>query len=183
MMNDDYEPYDQYMKRMYRATSTQDSFLDPRTTKWPIRFMNMAKMVSTWSKDPSSKIGAVAVNDERNILATGYNGFPKGIADTDDRLNNRAEKYPRIVHAEMNALMNALYNGVSLKGATLYVYGLPVCSDCTKCVIQAGVKSLWIMLPSDSTPETWTDMWNKQSRPMLLEAGVVINGLKEEELL
>lgn len=183
-MIDDYEPYDQYMKRMHRENPVDvDSFLDPRTTKWPIRFMNMAKMVSTWSKDPSSKIGAVAVNDERNILATGYNGFPKGIADTDDRLNDRDEKYPRIVHAEMNALMNALYNGVSLKGATLYVYGLPVCSDCTKCVIQAGVKSLWIMLPSDSTPEKWTDMWNRQSMPMLMEAGVDINGLKEEELV
>ena len=113
-MIDDYEPYDQYMKRMYKQYPV-DSFLDPSTTKWPIRFMNMAKMVSTWSKDPSSKIGAVAVNDERNILATGYNGFPKGIADTEERLNNKDEKYPRIVHAEMNALMNALYNGVSLK--------------------------------------------------------------------
>src|SRR6056300_1257995 len=89
--------------------------LVPEITKWDKRFMDMAQMISTWSKDPSSKIGAVAVNDEKRILATGYNGFPRGIADTEERLNNRDEKYPRIIHAEMNVLMNALYNGVSLK--------------------------------------------------------------------
>ena len=151
--------------------------------KWDLRYIKMAQQVSSWSKDPSTQVGAVAVSDKGQVLCTGYNGFPRGIDDADYRYNNRELKYELIVHAEMNALMNALYNGVSLKGATLYVYGLPVCSDCTKCVIQAGVKSLWIMLPSDSTPETWTDMWNKQSRPMLMEAGVDIYGLKEEELV
>src|SRR6056300_417538 len=99
------EPYEEYMRRMDRQEDN----------KWDQRFMQMAQMVSTWSKDPSSKIGAVAVNDEKRILATGYNGFPRGIADTEERLNNRDEKYPRIIHAEMNVLMNALYNGVSLK--------------------------------------------------------------------
>ena len=174
-MIDDYEPYDQYMKRMYKQYPV-DSFLDPSTTKWPIRFMNMAKMVSTWSKDPSSKIGAVAVNDERNILATGYNGFPKGIADTDDRLNNRAEKYPRIVHAEMNALMNALYSGVSLKDSTIYVYGLPICPDCAKCVIQAGVKR--IVIPTDKTDKgDWQKVWEEKSLPMFKESGVQVTVL------
>ena len=93
-------------------------------SKWDTRFMKLAREISTWSKDPSSKIGAVIVNDERRILATGYNGFPKGIEDTEERLNDRDQKYPLIVHAEMNALMNALYSGVSVKDATIYVYGL-----------------------------------------------------------
>lgn len=160
------EPYKNYMRRRDREE-------DIRQTKWDVRFMDMARMVATWSKDPSSQIGAVAVNDERRILATGYNGFPKGIDDSEERLNNRAEKYPRIVHAEMNALMNALYSGVTLKDATLYVHGLPVCSECAKCVIQAGVRR--VVIPSyDNTPGNWLDVWENQSAPMFKEAGVLV---------
>jgi len=146
-------------------------------SKWDNRFMDMAKMISTWSKDPSSKIGAVAVNDERRILATGYNGFPKGIADTEERLKNKDEKYPRIVHAEMNALMNALYSGVSLKDATLYVYGLPICPSCSKCVIQAGVKR--VVIPTDKTDKgNWQEVWEQQSLPMFKESGVQVTVLE-----
>jgi dCMP deaminase len=135
--------------------------------------MEMARVISTWSKDPSSQIGAVVVNDERRILATGYNGFPKGIADTEERLNNKEEKYSRIIHAEMNALMNALYSGVSLKDSTLYVYGLPVCSSCAKCVIQAGVKR--VVIPTIKTNKAnWQAVWEQESAPMFAESGVQI---------
>jgi dCMP deaminase len=135
--------------------------------------MEMAQVISTWSKDPSSQIGAVVVNDERRILATGYNGFPKGIADTEERLNNKEEKYSRIIHAEMNALMNALYSGVSLKDSTLYVYGLPVCSSCAKCVIQAGVKR--VVIPTIKTNKAnWQAVWELESAPMFAESGVQI---------
>jgi dCMP deaminase len=133
--------------------------------------MSLAREISTWSRDPSSKIGAVIVNDERRILATGYNGFPRGIADTEERLNDREQKYPRIVHAEMNALMNALYSGVSVKGATLYVWGLPVCSECTKSVIQAGIARVLITYPH-LAPEKWQRQWEEMSRPMFAESGV-----------
>ena len=136
------ESYWDYMGRRMREEDAKD-------LKWDRRFMEMAQMISTWSKDPSSKIGAVVVNDEKRIIATGYNGFPRGIDDSEERLNNRDEKYPRIIHAEMNALMNALYNGVSVKGCTLYVYGLPVCPACTKCVIQAGIKR--VVIPTSKT--------------------------------
>ena len=154
-------------------TITLHDPLVPEITKWDHRFMNMAQMISTWSKDPSSKIGAVAVNDEKRILATGYNGFPRGIEDSEERLNDREQKYPRIIHAEMNVLMNALYNGVSLRGATLYVYGLPVCSDCTKNVIQAGIKKVIVPYPIEA-PKKWRDQWDNQSEPMLKEAGVQV---------
>jgi dCMP deaminase len=138
--------------------------------------MEMAQVISTWSKDPSSQIGAVVVNDERRILATGYNGFPKGIADTEERLNNKEEKYSLIIHAEMNALMNALYSGVSLKDSTLYVYGLPVCSSCAKCVIQAGVKR--VVIPTiKTTKANWQYLWEKESAPMFEESGVQITVL------
>lgn len=138
--------------------------------KWDDRFMRLAREISTWSKDPSSQIGAVIVDDERRILATGYNGFPRGIADTEERLNSKEDKYPRVVHAEMNALLSALYNGVSVKGATLYVWGLPVCADCTKSVIQAGIRRVVITYP-EYAPEKWQKQWNELSRPMIEEVG------------
>lgn len=139
--------------------------------KWDWRFMNIAKEISTWSKDPSSKIGAVIVNDEKRILSTGYNGFPKGIDDSEERLNDREQKYPLIIHAELNVLMNALYNGVSVRDATLYVYGLPVCGDCAKPVTQSGIKR--VVIASDSEfPQKWKDQWINNSKPMFAEAGI-----------
>lgn len=162
--------YEGYMRRRSREE-------DDRQMKWDNRFMELAKMISAWSKDPSSKIGAVAVNDERRILATGYNGFPKGIEDSQERLNNREQKYPLIVHAETNALMNALYAGVSLKNATMYVHGLPVCPDCTKLIIQAGIRRIVINKFVMNTPENWVELWEQKSGPMFKEAGVMVTHL------
>ena len=164
-------------ERYYDYIRRRDREEDERQLKWDNRFMTMAELISLWSKDPSSQIGAVCVNDERRILATGYNGFPKGIEDTEDRLNNRDEKYPRIVHAETNALMNALYSGVSLKNATIYVHGLPVCPECTKLIIQAGIRRVVIRESTYDTPEKWVDLWEEQSAPMLKEAGISVTYL------
>jgi len=147
------------------------------TDKWDKRFMNVAREISTWSKDPSTKIGAIIVNDERRILATGYNGFPKGIEDTDERLYNKEQKYTRVIHAEMNALMNALYNGVSVKDSTLYVWGLPVCSECAKNVIQAGIKR--VVIPDYEVIDLrWEKVWLTKSQPMFEEAGLQISYLE-----
>jgi dCMP deaminase len=148
--------------------------------KWDNRFMSLAKEISTWSRDPSSKIGAIIVNNERRILATGYNGFPRGIADTDERYNDREQKYSLIVHAEMNALTNALYSGVSVKDATLYVWGLPICSDCAKCVIQSGISRVVIANPCFAQ-EKWKLQWQQKSKPMFEEAGVAITYLDDIE--
>lgn len=165
------ESYHDYMGRRMREEDAKDR-------KWDRRFMEMAEVISGWSKDPSSKIGAVVVNAERRILATGYNGFPRGIEDSDERLNNRDEKYPRIIHAEMNALMNALYNGVTVKDATLYVHGLPVCPACTKCVIQAGIKR--VVMPTAKTDKgNWEEVWYNESLPMYKEAGVLVTTLDD----
>jgi dCMP deaminase len=150
-------------------------------SKWDHRFMRLAREISTWSKDPSSKIGAVVVNNERRILATGYNGFPRGIADTDERLNDREQKYPRIVHGEMNALMNALYSGVSVKDSTIYVYGLPICSECTKSVIQAGIKRV-VITYTELAPEKWQNQWNAMSKPMYDEANVYVTYMNPDKL-
>jgi dCMP deaminase len=147
-------------------------------SKWDGRFMKLAREISTWSKDPSTCIGAVIVNDERRILATGYNGFPRNIEDTEERLNDREQKYPLIVHGEMNALMNALYSGVSVKDSTIYVWGLPVCAECTKNVIQSGIKRVVITQPYRA-PEKWQKQWYELSKPMYDEANVSITYIDE----
>ena len=120
---------------------------------WHDRYMNLAKEVSTWSKDPSSQIGAVAIGPKGQVLSQGYNGFPRGIIDTKERLNNRALKYKLVVHAEMNCIFNATYNGVSLDGSTMYVYGLPICTECCKGIIQVGIKN--VFMNDIETPERW----------------------------
>ena len=137
---------------------------------WTLRYLDLAKHISSWSKDPSTKIGAVAVGEKGQILAQGYNGFPRGVEDTEERLNNREEKYKFVVHAEMNCIYNATLNGVSLDGADLYVYGLPVCSECAKGVIQVGIKNVFICHPTDINPY-WEVSYNS-TKNMFKEAGV-----------
>jgi len=138
---------------------------------WDKKYIRLAREVSTWSKDPSTCIGAVAVGEKGQLLAQGYNGFPRGIEDSQERLNNRKEKYKYVVHAEMNCIYNATYNGVSLNGSTMYIYGLPVCSECAKGLIQVGIKRVVSTPITDATPETWVES-TKLTKEIFEEAGV-----------
>lgn len=131
--------------------------------------MDLAKVAASWSKDPSTKIGAVAIGEKGQVLCTGYNGFPRGIEDSLTRYYDRELKYKLVVHAEQNAIYNATYNGVSLNGSTMYVHGLPCCSDCAKGIIQVGVKR--VIMSTPSTPDRWKDSW-KLTETMFREAGV-----------
>jgi dCMP deaminase len=139
--------------------------------KWSRRYLDVAKEVATWSKDPSKKIGAIAVGDKGQILSQGYNGFPRGVKDTDNRYNVREEKYKYVVHGEMNCIYNACNSGVSLNGATLYVTGLPVCSECAKGIIQVGISKVIMEYPKD-IPDNWKESMIL-TQQMFLEAGVV----------
>ena len=139
------------------------------SNKWDLRYLEIAKAVGEWSKDPSTKIGAVAVGSKGQILAQGYNGFARGILDTEERYNDRPTKYKYIVHAEQNLIYNATYNGVSLDGSTLYVTGLPVCSECAKGVIQVGIRRVY--MPKDFDIKGWSESW-VLSASMFKEAGV-----------
>ncbi len=123
---------------------------------WGSRYTALAKHISTWSKDPSTQVGAVVVGEHGQILTQGYNGFPRGIKDSDERLNNRERKYDLVVHAEMNAIYNASLNGVSLADSTLYVYGLPVCNECAKGIIQCGIKKVIATRPTE-----YNGAWDK----------------------
>jgi len=146
-------------------------------TNWDMKYSELARHISTWSKDPSIKVGSITTGVRGQILSQGYNGFTRGIDDTSARLNNREEKYKYVVHAEMNCIYNATLNGVSLNGATLYVYGLPVCSECAKGVIQVGIKRVVIYTPEITKadiPEKWK-VSGEQSYSMFKEAGVSVN--------
>lgn len=147
--------------------------------KWVQRYLEMAKLVSTWSKDPSTRVGAVAVGKHGQILSTGYNGFPRKIDDTQDRLNDRPTKYEFTIHAEMNIVYNASLTGISLDGSSVYVYGLPVCSECTKGLIQAGVSRVVMMVKaSDEAMDRWSGSTQK-SLDMFSEAGIEVTMVKE----
>ena len=138
--------------------------------KWNHRYLQRAPESASWSTDPSKHIGAVAVGTKGQVLAQGYNGFPRGISHSSERLNNRELKYKYVVHAEMNLIYNASYNGTSLDGSTVYVTGLPVCSECAKGLIQVGVKQV-IMPVQEDTPETWKKSF-ELSKELFEEAGV-----------
>ena len=137
--------------------------------KWDNRFIELAKHISTWSKDPSTKVGCVVVGEDREIRSTGFNGFPRGIEDDSERLSDRSQKYPLICHSEENAIMHAARTGVSLKGNTAYVTW-PPCSRCTRSLIQAGIEE--VVFPADlSIPERWNEDFDI-AMSMMKEAGV-----------
>ena len=139
--------------------------------KWRNRYLLLAKHFSTWSKDPSTQVGAVAVSDNGLILSEGWNGFPRGIQDTPDRLGDRQTKYDYMVHAEKNLIYNATRNGISLLNSNLYVYGLPVCSECAKGVIQVGIKSVYVLTDTMNVRDTWVESW-KKTTDMFDEVGI-----------
>lgn len=147
--------------------------------KWYKRYLKLAKEVSTWSKDPSTQVGAVVVGSKGQILSQGYNGFPRNIADTPRRLKDREVKLSLVVHAEMNAIYNATYSGVSLDGATMFIYGLPACSECAKGIIQVGISKVVVSKQCIESRPHWNESW-KSSKDMFDEAGVKIFVIDEE---
>lgn len=134
-------------------------------TDWDKRFLDMAKLISTWSKDPSTKVGAVIADWQSRIVSVGYNGFPQGVND-DERLYDRNVKYDMIVHAEMNAI---LFSGdKNLYQCTLYTYPFEPCSRCASVIIQTGISRI-VSFPNKQ------DRWEKNfeiSRRIFKEAGV-----------
>ena len=139
--------------------------------KWDRRFLELASHISTWSKDPSTKVGCVVVGEDREIRSTGFNGFPRGIEDDAERLEDRAQKYPLICHAEENAIMHAARIGISLKGNIAYVTW-PPCSRCTRSLIQAGISEVVYPAGTD-IPERWEEDL-EIALGMMEEAGISV---------
>jgi dCMP deaminase len=140
------------------------------TEKWHKRYMDLAREVSTWSKDPSTNCGAVFVGEDGQVLSQGYNGFPRHMHDGEELYNDRESKYERVVHAEMNGVFNASRTGVSLKGSTCYVHGLPCCHECAKGLIQVGVKRVVMY---ESADPRWNDSCSL-AKNFFDEAGVEV---------
>lgn len=141
---------------------------------WDEYFMGVALLAAERSKDPSTQVGACIVDNDKRILSTGYNGFPHGCSDDDFPWNRDSDKgetkYPFVVHAELNAILNA--SGKSLSGSKLYVALFP-CHECAKAIIQSGIKE--VVYLSDKYHNTES---TQASRRMLHSAGVTLTEFK-----
>ena len=141
--------------------------------KWHRRFMEVAFLVASWSKDTSTKTGAVVVGPDREIRATGYNGLVRGVDDDKPERMERPTKYDFFEHAERNAIYNACLTGTSLKGCTMYATH-PPCTDCARAIIQSGIKTVItreLETRKDISGQTWRDKLD-YSRQMFEESGV-----------
>lgn len=136
--------------------------------KWDIRFLQLAHEVAKWSKDPSTKVGCILVKGKK-VISMGYNGFPAGISDDLNRLEDRSIKYEVTVHAEVNAVTNAALHGVSTKGATAYVTFHP-CSRCAAVLINAGISTVVVSAHTINC-DRWLDSFRLASS-LLNEAGI-----------
>ena len=139
-------------------TLSMSGFKTVRTSeeRWRDRWLEIAKVVSTWSKDPSTQVGAVLVRDNLE-LSKGYNGFPSRIPDREAFLHDRDTKYKYTIHAEMNALNNAAKHGISTAKSTIYIYGLPCCHRCVLPLINAGVERFVMQVSGDMS--RWEASW------------------------
>lgn len=134
--------------------------------KWDQRFINVAKEVASWSKDPSTKVGAVLVSPCRKKVSWGYNGLPSSIADTDERLLNKELKNKLTVHAELNCILNA----TDTIGWTLYVTK-PPCIKCAAAIIQANIEV--VVCPELDPNSSWF-LDQKEAQKILIESRTVI---------
>jgi dCMP deaminase len=149
------------------------------TNRWHNHFLHLCAEHARMSKDLSTQVGAVIIGPDREIRSAGFNGFPRSIADTPERLHDRDTKLKLIVHAEMNAVLAAARVGVPLKGCTLYLvatdasgvlWGGPPCTRCTVEAIQAGITRV-VSRPPRVVPSKWGEDL-VLARSILLEAGV-----------
>lgn len=132
--------------------------------KWDRRFLDLADHIAQWSKDPRTKVGAVIVNEKKRVVSVGYNGFPRGVHDDEDRYEDRPTKHLFVAHAERNALDNA---PLMVDGCTMYVPLLP-CNQCAISIIQKGIARVVTYLPDrDGANFNWD-----ATIEMFAEAGV-----------
>ena len=132
---------------------------------WDKRFLDLANHVSGWSKDPKTQVGAVIVDEKKRVVSLGYNGFPRGVFDLEDRYEDRPTKHLFVAHAERNALDNA---PLGVEGCTLYSPLLP-CNECAKSIIQKGITKVVSYRPDREDSFNWNI-----TTLMFREAGVTL---------
>lgn len=136
---------------------------------WDARFIAMAGHIATWSKDRSSKVGVVIVGPSREVRATGYNGFPRGVREDVPERHERPAKYLWTEHAERNAIFNAARIGVATAGCAMYMAWFP-CAACARAIVQAGIVRLVASRPDLDDPR-WGEEF-KVAVAVLEEGGV-----------
>lgn len=140
--------------------------------KWDKRFVQVAELVASWSKDPSTKCGAVIVRPNKTIASVGYNGFPRNCLDDPDMYADRPTKYSRVLHAEVNAILNCAERP---EGYTLYTR--PTCDRCAAQIIQVGIKEvIFIRYTEGDFVGRWGDVI-KQAMLMYQEAKVIVRSM------
>jgi dCMP deaminase len=137
-------------------------------SKWDVRFLSLARHISTWSKDPSTKVGAVIVDRDKRIISVGYNGFAQKTPDDKQILEDRDAKLNMIIHGEINAI---LFAKQSLVGTSLYTWPFLPCSRCAAIVIQVGITR--VVAPVNEDPR-WEESF-KLSQKMFNEANVTVD--------
>jgi len=123
--------------------------------KWDQRFLGLAEFISGWSKDPSTKVGAVIVDRNNRVVSVGYNGLPVRVRDEEDRYTNRERKLAMIVHGDMNAI---LFAQRPVYGCTIYTWPFAPCSNCASIIIQVGISR--VVAPQHEPGHKWTDSIN-----------------------
>lgn len=136
-----------------------------------LKLVSIAKAYAALSKDPSTKVGAIIVDDDCNVLSEGFNGFPRGVSDLHTRYQDRPTKYQFTAHAELNAISQAARKGVKTLGGTLIVTALHPCNVCAGAIIQAGIKRVYA--PINNANNRW-DSATEVAKTMLAEAGVEV---------
>ena len=143
----------------------------PNDYKWHMRFIDLAAHVAKWSKDPSTQVGAVIVDDERRVVSLGYNGLPRGVQDESYILNDKEIKLQIIKHAEENAILNSLLRP---GGCTIYVTHHP-CASCAGSIIQSGITR--VVFPVTSPDSVFAQRWQESTalaQSIFNEAGVEV---------
>lgn len=143
---------------------------------WDTRYIDLARRIASWSRDPSTKVGAVIVRPDKTLASVGFNGLPRGLLDTDERLSDRPTKYAMTLHAEANAILSARE---PLAGYTLYVSPLHPCSNCAAQIIQAGIKR--VVAHMSGSVDRWAESF-RFANEMFQEAGVVVEVWDTEDV-
>lgn len=150
----------------------------PAADTWDARWLQVARLVATWSKDRSRQTGAVIVDRDQRVIALGWNGFPRGIDDEIDARHERPAKYKWTEHAERNAIYNAAASGAPVRGCTMVLAWYP-CADCARAIIQSGITELVCVEP-EWDDHIWADDF-AIVREMLAETDITVRFITEEE--
>jgi dCMP deaminase len=142
---------------------------------WVVHWDKLAHVVAEKSKDPSTQVGAVIVDEEQSVVITGHNGMAQGIVETPE-MWERPAKYDYVLHAELNAIARAARNGRPVKGCTMYVTHYP-CNECAKAIVASGIKTVFVAM-NELNP-VWNET-NAKAKKLFELAGVTVVTMYED---